>query len=324
MICHETSRKGLPRIAIAVAIAVAILAGRHDDARAATASPSPPAAAMVTGEQMLDHISVVQIGKAGSPVILIPGLATPRAVWGGIAPDLARTHRVYLVQINGFAGDDPAANLKPGVLDGAVADLHGYIVAQRLAGAAVIGHSLGGLSAMMLAKAHPGDVGRLMIVDSLPFFGVLMAPPGSPVTPAMLEPRAAQMRTAVVAHYGQPASAEAADQQTSGMTVTPRAHELVRGWAMAADARVVGQAMYEDMTEDLRADVAKMDVPVTVVYPWHDGPFTREQTAAFYRAQYAAAPQLNMVEVPGAAHFLMLDQPGLFAAAVERFLHGGA
>ena len=324
MICHETSRKGLPRIAIAVAIAVAILAGRHDDARAATASPSPPAAAMVTGEQRLDHISVVQIGKAGSPVILIPGLATPRAVWDGIAPDLARTHRVYLVQVNGFAGDDPAANLKPGILAGAVADLHGYIVAQRLAGAAVIGHSLGGLSAMMLARAHPADAGRLMIVDALPFFGVLLAPPGSPVTPAMLEPQAAQMRAAIVAQYGHPASPEAADQQTRGMTLTPAAHDLVRRWAATADARVVGEAMYEDLTTDLRADLPALKMPVTLVYPWHDGAFPREQTAAFYRAQYAGVMQFNMVEVPGAAHFLMLDQPSPFAAAVEKFLQGGA
>eukprot|EP01035_Chromulina_nebulosa_P061256 gene61256-83791_t len=116
---------------------------------AAVATPAP--------EQRMDHISIVALGS-GSPVILIPGLASPRAVWDGVASDLARTHRVILVQVNGFGGDDPGANLKPGILDGIVADLHAYQAKNALTGAAMVGHSMGGLVGMMLARAHPGDV----------------------------------------------------------------------------------------------------------------------------------------------------------------------
>src|ERR1700744_3022366 len=61
----------------------------------------------------LEHISI-EAGGRGPAVFLIPGLATPRAVWDGVIPALARTHRVYLVQVNGFGGDSPAGNLKPG------------------------------------------------------------------------------------------------------------------------------------------------------------------------------------------------------------------
>jgi pimeloyl-ACP methyl ester carboxylesterase len=71
------------------------------------AAQSAPAA-----EERLDHISIVTEGS-GSPVVLIPGLSTPRAVWDGIAPELARSHEVILVQVNGFAGDSPGENLKP-------------------------------------------------------------------------------------------------------------------------------------------------------------------------------------------------------------------
>ena len=98
---------------------------------ASTLSWSAPAASAPTtrpasAEQRLAHISVVAMGS-GSPIVLIPGLSSPRAVWDGIAPKLAASHRVYLVQLNGFAGDDPGANLQPGVLDGVVADLHTYL-----------------------------------------------------------------------------------------------------------------------------------------------------------------------------------------------------
>ncbi|RYY22909.1 MAG: alpha/beta hydrolase [Sphingomonadales bacterium] len=123
----------------------------------------------------MEHISVQVIGK-GSPVMLIPGLSSPRSVWDGVAPELAKTHSVYLVQVNGFGGDDPRANLQPGVLDGVVADLHSLIATRKLGKAAVIGHSLGGLATLMLAKAHPGDVGKAMIVDALPWVGSAFFP----------------------------------------------------------------------------------------------------------------------------------------------------
>lgn len=69
-----------------------------------------PSAASST--QQMDYISVKVMGTTGSPVFLIPGISAPRATWDGIAPELAKTHQVYLVQINGFGGDAPGANLE--------------------------------------------------------------------------------------------------------------------------------------------------------------------------------------------------------------------
>lgn len=151
------------RLFSAIAISVAAAPVGH-------ARPTP--AAMVEAPIQMEHISVTVLGK-GSPVILIPGLSSPRAVWDGVAPDLARNHSVYLVQVNGFGGDDPRANLKPGIVGGIVADLDKLIRERKLGAPAVIGHSMGGLVGLMLAKAHPGDLSRLMIVDSLPFIGAI-------------------------------------------------------------------------------------------------------------------------------------------------------
>ena len=131
----------------------------------AHSQPAAPA------EQRLPYISIQVIGK-GPTVVLIPGLSTPRSVWDGIAPGLARDHRVVLVQVNGFAGDSPGDNLKPGVLNGIVTDLHSYLAAHHLGRAAVIGHSMGGLAALMFAHAHPDQLDRVMVVDALPFFAV--------------------------------------------------------------------------------------------------------------------------------------------------------
>ncbi len=291
----------------------------------AQAHAAPPPAATQAARvdavaTQMEHISIVTAGPAkGPPIFLIPGLACPRAAYDDFIADLSKTHHVMLVQVNGFGGDDPRANLKPGVLEGIVADLDSYIMRNKLSGAKVVGHSMGGLVALMLAKAHPDDVGKLMIVDSLPYFAVLMAPPGVDPTPAMVAPQAAMMRDRVAANYGKPFSPETAEAQTKGLALKPKSIVKMKAWAAKADPRVTGQAMYEDLTTDLRPDLASIKTPITMVYPWNAGSPAKPMVDAFYRKQYAAAPHIDYVEIVDAAHMVMLDQPEAFAAALKTF-----
>ncbi|MGN6374286.1 MAG: alpha/beta fold hydrolase [Sphingomonas sp.] len=291
----------LARLALFVAMPLAIL--------------SPQSGHAATPATTMDHISIATEG-AGPPVILIPGLSSPRAVWDGVAPGLAKTHQVILVQVNGFVGDDPGANLKPGVLDGVVADLDRYIAAHRLAGAAVVGHSMGGLVGLMLAKAHPADVGKLMVVDALPYVGDIFLPGA---TVAQVEPQARALRDREVAAYGKPADDAAAGATAATLALKPASQAKVAAWFKAADPQVSGEAMYEDMTNDLRPDMASIVTPITLVYPWSEAR-PRAQTDAFYRAEYAKAQHISFVPVGDSAHFIMLDQPAAFAATLDAFL----
>jgi len=266
-----------------------------------------PAAA--SAEVRLPHISIQSIGR-GDPVVLIPGLASPRAVWDGIAPELARNHRVILVQVNGFGGDDPGANLQGDVLPGVVADLVHYLDQNRIQRPAVIGHSMGGLIGMLLVKAHPEHVGRLMIVDSLPFFGVLMGPNA---TLESVRPIAAQLRTVLQAQTGpQPVP--------PSMSLTEAGRARVGGWMNAANHHVTGQAIYEDATSDLRGDVPAIGrVPTTVLYAVSD-PARADMFRNIFAGAYAAAPSIRVIPVENSAHFIMLDQPDRFREAFMAFL----
>jgi len=272
-----------------------------------------PAATTATAELRMDHISITESGK-GSPVILIPGLSSPRAVWDGVVPELAKSHRVILVQVNGFAGDDAGANLEPGVLDGIVGDLHGYIAKNKLHGAAVVGHSMGGLVGLMLAKAQPGDVGKLMIVDSLPWYGMLFGP-GATVD--AVKPQAAAMRDKVAASYGKPNSA-ANQAMAARFALRPEAQAQVAGWMDKADLRVSAEAMYEDMVTDLRGDMGTIATPITMLYPT-SAALPKAMAEPLYTAAYKDAPHATLVEVPDSAHFIMLDQPELFLKTVMAF-----
>ncbi|MHA6724128.1 alpha/beta fold hydrolase [Sphingomonas sp. RS2018] len=290
-------------IRIALLLAAALPSAAHAQARPAATAP-----ALV----QRDHISIRDEGGTGPVVILIPGLSSPRAVWDGVVPALKADHHVLTVQVNGFAGDDPRANLKPGILDGIVADLSAEIAARKYGKPAVVGHSMGGLVGMMLTKAHPTQVGRLMIVDSLPYIGDLFFPGA---TVAQVEPQARAMRDGMAAAYGKPADLgviAAAEGIANTLAATPAGRAQVKAWALATDPRVSAAAMYEDMTTDLRPDVASLTLPITLVYP--------APGEAIYHRVYAAAPNVTYVPVADAAHFVMLDQPKAFEAALRTFL----
>jgi pimeloyl-ACP methyl ester carboxylesterase len=307
MISHLKARLA----ATAVTLLIVLHPGASHAQAATAAAPKVDAV-----ETQMPHISVQTIGK-GTPVILIPGLSSPRAVWAGVVPTLAKSHRVYVVQVNGFGGDDPRANLAPGILDGIVADLHTLITGSKLGTPAVVGHSMGGLVALMLAKAHPADVGKLMIVDSLPYIGEIFAPG---TTVVALEPQAKAMRGGMAAAYGQPANSAANEAMAARMALKPASRTTVAGWMAKADARVSAQAMYEDMTTDLRPAMASIAAPITLVYPWNAAGPTKPSADALYRKAYAGAPHVTFVDIGDAAHFVMLDQPAAFQAALDDFL----
>ncbi|MES2002390.1 MAG: alpha/beta hydrolase [Pseudomonadota bacterium] len=276
---------------------------------------APPALTSSRAEQRLAHVSIITVGT-GDPIVLIPGLGTPRAVWGPLVPRLAKNHQLILVQVNGFGGSDPGANLAPGVLDGIVADLHDYLGEHQIGAVPVIGHSMGGLAALQLALAHPQDVKRLMIVDALPFFGALI---DEQATVEAIRPMAQMMQRKVASTYGQSADREAAEANVKGLTLKPGNVAKMVGWSIAADPRVMGELMFEDLTTDVRPKLAGLKVPTTLLYPYETA--TDEvKTLAFYKRQYALAPTIVFTGIAQSAHMVMLDQPARFAAAVERFV----
>lgn len=290
-------------------LAAAMLGAFFAAPLAAQSAPDAPSAVAGPNIIRMDHISIETVGE-GPPVFLIPGLATPREVWAPFVPELARSHRVFLVEVNGFGGSAPRSNAEPGVLDGVVADLASFIGANDLGQPAIVGHSMGGLIGLMLAKRYPDRVSELMVVDSLPFFGAIFGPRTAVET---IEPRAAAMRERI-------ASSPPSKAAPPNMSLTRAGQEQVAEWTATADPQVAAQAMYEIMTTDLRPAMTSIETPITMLYPWAAQGVPEARAGALYGAAYADAPNVTLVPVEGSAHFIMLDQPDAFAAAMREFL----
>ncbi|MEO5798615.1 MAG: alpha/beta fold hydrolase [Gemmatimonadales bacterium] len=103
---------------------------------------------------------------SGSPtVVLIPGAGETSAVWGWIAPAVARESQVCVYDRAGRGASDGAPALQDGV---AIArDLHRAVV-QRIGGAPVVlvGHSFGGLYARVFAAKYPAQVAGVVLLDA--------------------------------------------------------------------------------------------------------------------------------------------------------------
>ena len=261
----------------------------------------------------------VEVSGEGPDVIFIPGLATSREVWRDAVRDLGPGYRVHLVQVKGF-GESAGPNAEGAILEPLVEELARYIADSEIERPAIVGHSLGGLIALMLGAYHPELPGKLMIVDALPWFGATVTPPGSDASVAALEPQARRMRDALVASYGTPVAGQGTDAAIAGHVVDQAKLPLLRAWTAGADPRVVGQLVYEDLVTDMRQRIAGIAAPLTLVYPWNERFPTREQAEPFYRAQYAKLPQAELVGIGPAAHFVMTDQPAAFQQALHRFL----
>jgi 2-hydroxy-6-oxo-6-(2'-aminophenyl)hexa-2,4-dienoate hydrolase len=106
----------------------------------------------------------------GGPVILLHGGGAGADSWGNwrdCVPELARRHTVYAVDMLGFgwsAQPDPSgfAYTQQARVDHIIAVLD----ALRLRAAAIIGNSMGGLTAMGVAVDRPDLVNRLVLMGS--------------------------------------------------------------------------------------------------------------------------------------------------------------
>lgn len=281
-------------------------------AAAQTPLPTPMAAPAFRSDRI-----IVETRGRGPDVIFIPGLGSTGAAWRSTADKLDHRYRVHLITIRGFGQTDIGANASGGLAGPAAAELERYIREQRLDRPALIGHSLGGQIALRVAADMGDRVGRVMVVDSAPFF------------PSLVDARVTAQQVEPLARLGYQALMLFGDQALKGQ-VSALGGDLGLAGDMVfdglglqgGDRRVLAQGLYEALTVDLRRRLREVTAPVTVVYGWTpDTNSPRNRLEGLYRYGFTNLRRpAQFVRIEGADHQVMIDQPARFQAAVERFL----
>ncbi|GAB5457854.1 MAG: alpha/beta hydrolase [Henriciella sp.] len=258
----------------------------------------------------------VAVQGTGPDVILIPGLASDAAVWDSVTEALDDTYRFHVVQVSGFAGSPARANAEnTSVLKSISNDLAEYTQGLETP-PAIIGHSLGGLLALETGLDPDAKASRLMVIDVLPFFSVLI---DEAATAQSIEPIASMARIVLIGQTDE-AFATGQTQALKGLVKDEDGLETALSWSIASDRKVMAQAMYEVMVLDLREAIASLDTPLTVLFARDSSLPDMDKVEGYYRDLYAAAPQSEVVAIDDAYHFIMFDQSAAFIEAVEAFL----
>lgn len=251
------------------------------------------------------RISVITYGQ-GPDVILIPGLTASRDVWNGTVAAVPG-YRYHLVQVAGFAGVPAGGNAKGAVVAPVAAEIARYISATKLASPAIVGHSMGGTIAMLLAAHNPKLVGRVMVVDIMPQPAGLLGASASGIRPL-----ADGLRDIFTGSQGGRRLLENLMGRFGGESDAAR----------QSDPDVVARASHELALLDLTPDLPRITAPMTVVYatPPAGGTADPARIVANYKAAYAGARTAKLVRVADSGHMIMDDQPARFRAALKAFL----
>ena len=263
-----------------------------------------------------DRITVRTEGS-GPDVVLVPGLNSSPRAWASTVAALPG-YRYHLVHIAGFAGQPVGGNKEGTVAAPVAAEIARYIRESGLKQPAVIGHSMGGTIGMMLASRHPDALSRLMVVDMVPYLGMMFAGPGATAekVEAIADQIGAGMRAASPEQR-----AKGASDMIKGMVNTEAMRTGAIEDTQASNPDLGGRAYRELMVTNLMPELAKITVPVTVLYVQPKGvPVPAAQFDAGYKASYAPVRNLQLRRIEDSAHFIMWDQPQRFQAEVKTFL----
>ncbi|WP_043618967.1 bifunctional 3-oxoadipate enol-lactonase/4-carboxymuconolactone decarboxylase PcaDC [Nonomuraea candida] len=219
----------------------------------------------------------------GEPLVLGPSLGTSLRLWEPQLPALARTFRVLRFDLPGH-GESPVHQV------GTVADL-AELVLEAAADAGLddfhyAGVSIGGAIGATLAARRPGRLRSLAMICSSARFG---------------DPGSWHDRAALVRSEGTGPLLEATARR---WFAGPPDRALLDDLAAADPA---GYAACCDALAgyDLRGELAGITVP-TLVVAGRDDPAT---PPAHARELADGIPGATLVEIPGAAHLAVADQP---------------
>lgn len=243
----------------------------------------------------------VRVRGSGPDVILIPGLTSGRAVWDA-AVRAVPGYRYHLIQVSGFAGEPVGGNDDGPVVGPLTEEIARYIDAERLGRPAVVGHSMGGTIAMMLASRYPARVGKLMVVDMLPrptalYGGSAAAQLAFGLGDLIADRQGRQFVSSIISAFTPPEDND----------------------ARASNPDVVARAMHDLGKIDLTAELPRIRAPMTVVYAARGAEGGAATERSFAEA-YRGARGVRLVPIDRSGHLVMAAQPERFASALRAFL----
>lgn len=244
---------------------------------------------------------------SGPPLLVLHGLFGSGSNWRGIARQLAPTCTVHCVDLRNHGASPWADSMDYAAMADDVLLLMERLGLER---PAVLGHSMGGKTAMALALRHPQRVGRLIVVDIAP---VAYADTLTPFAEAMrgADVVAAATRAEVRARLRQAVPDPAVVPFLMHNLVLQNDHFDWRLNLLGISASMVPLCGFPG---ELLG--ARFEHPVAVIAGANSA-YVSASDGAEFRPMF---PQVELRVVEGAGHWVHADRPDAFIACVRSAL----
>lgn len=242
----------------------------------------------------------------GPPLVLLHGWVYDGLVtWHRVVPLLARTHRVYVIDLRGHG---KSARIRGRVNVEDMADeVSGVMDALGLGTVPVVGYSMGGMVAQALAYRYPGRIDRLVLAATA---ARPIAVPWWVAFPAFFMGRG-------LARVDRLIAPRIAHRYLLATGVVPPCHAA---WLWESlldrDTDLYYQAGFAILRFDAGDWVGKLTMPTLSIIPSLDQliPASRQRQTA------AALSDNRVLEIEGARHEAVLTHPGEIAGAIGEFI----
>ena len=236
----------------------------------------------------------------GPTVVLVHGLGSSASHWLPVARDLARDHRVVLVELQGHGIAPMPGELS---LEDAARELDLAIRSECDGPAVLVGHSAGGLVAAAEALRNPDRVRALVLVETA-------------LRPQLDPPARAELLAALEHDY----------RGTLRESYMAFGRDSAQGAALFAEASNLDPAAMKmwirlAITTDLSRHVAALRAPLLVVLSSRSWPEGETWSTCADTLGYAEVPGATPVRIERTGHFVMLDRAQLLADVIRRFEH---
>ncbi|WP_067437295.1 alpha/beta fold hydrolase [Nocardioides jensenii] len=260
-----------------------------------------------------DDIYTTNLGEVGPRVVFFHGLFGQGKNWTQIAKSLAPDHRVTLVDMPNHGRSGWTEHLDYVAFADRLAEL--FSAEDPVA---LVGHSMGGKIAMVLALRHPELVERLVVVDMSPVvyangseFGGFIAGMQS------MDLDRLERRTDADA-----ALAQAAPNTTVRSFLLQNLRRDGDGWRWQPNLDLLARELdvLGSWPEERLGDVSPYDGRVL----WIAGARSPYVTDDYAPAMLRWFPRAARITVKDAGHWVHSEQPEIFQQVLRRFLAAGS
>lgn len=243
----------------------------------------------------------LRYGGSGEPMIIIPGIISPAAVWSFVGEYIGKTRDCFIIDVRGRGLSSSGNGIDYGI-DVCATDVLELADAVALKSFVLLGHSMGARIAIRAASRGHKELSRVVLVDP-PVGG-----PGRRPYPIPLDK--------ILDTLEQGSNGMMSDSFNKSQKWNETARRARAEWLHTCDFASVVTAHRGFQEDDIHSDLPRIAVPVALMTAGDGGTVRPEDIEEFRQL----VPGIAVETLHGIGHMIPFEDPERFHESLDRLL----